>query len=77
MAVIIVGRLAAQPGGVRINPPGTVRLIQSLRTNTGAAEDVQIAYDLDPSHNVWFATPQGPFKTIHTGRNVPASPQNF
>ncbi|HWN45616.1 MAG TPA: hypothetical protein VNW71_25560 [Thermoanaerobaculia bacterium] len=77
MAVIIVGRLAAQPGGIRLNPPETVRLTQSLRTNTGVAEDVQIVYDLDASHNVWFATPQGPSKTIQTLRSVPASPQNF
>jgi hypothetical protein len=77
MAVIIVGRLAANPGGIKLNPPETVRLTQSLRTNTGVAENVQIVYDLDPSHNVWFATPGAPSKSIRTGRNVPASPQNF
>ncbi|HEX5717990.1 MAG TPA: hypothetical protein VF179_17655 [Thermoanaerobaculia bacterium] len=77
MAVIIVGRLAANPGGIRLNPPETVRLTQSLRTNTGAAENVQIVYNLDPSHNVWFSTPQGPFKSIQFVRDVPAAPQNF
>lgn len=75
MGVIIIGRLAANPGG--INLPGTVRLTQSLRTNTGAAEDVQIVYDLDPSHFVWFATPQGPSKSLQVARTVPSFPQNF
>jgi hypothetical protein len=75
MGVIIVGRLAANPGG--ITPPATVRLTQTLRTNSGGPEDVQIFYDLDPSHNVWFSTPGGPFKRIQIPRTVPASPQNF
>ena len=75
MGVIIVGRLAANPGG--ITPPATVRLTQTLRTNSGAPEDAQMIYDLDPSHDIWFSTPDGPFKRIQTVRTIPASPQNF
>lgn len=75
MGVIIIGRLSANPGGVTL--PGGVRLIQSLRTNTNAAENVQVVYNLDSSHFVWFSTPHGPSKSLQIARTVPAFPQNF
>jgi hypothetical protein len=75
MGAIIIGRLAANPGGTPL--PGDVRLTQSLRTNTGVAEDDRIVYELDASHFVWFATPQGPSKQIQFDRTVPPFPQNF
>ena len=75
MGVIIIGRLSANPGGVSL--PGGTQLTQSLRTNTGASQTVQIVYELDASHFVWFSTPQGPSKSLQVARTVPAFPQNF
>ncbi len=70
MITDILRRLAPDPPQVSL--PASVQLTQRLESDS-PPEQVTLVYDLDPSGDVWFATPGGPAKTLTLVATVESS----
>lgn len=73
MAAIIDQHLAATPGTVSLQSGETIELTQTLHSDLGG-EPATVTYVLDGRSAVFFATADGPAKSVAVQTHLAASP---